>query len=227
MLDRVKHEIVMKKIIMDICSSPTLAPTLGFKGGTCLYFFHKLNRFSTDLDFNLITDSLAVVQLNEIIEKHLTISHHQDKHFTWFWKGSYSKGSPQIKIEISKRDYPDTYTIQDFYGRTLQTMSKGCMFAHKLCAITDRSSLQNRDLYDTWFMFEHNFPIQEEIITIRTGKSMEEYCGYAADYIEASIEYKTSILEGLGEVLDDQQKDWVKLHLLERVLFELRIRSAK
>ena len=42
------------------------------------------------------------------------------------------------------------------------------MFAHKLCAITDRKKLQNRDLYDSWFMFEKGFEINEEIINEET-----------------------------------------------------------
>ena len=44
------------------------------------------------------------------------------------------------------------------------------MFAHKLCAITDRQKLQNRDLYDAHFMFSQNFEINEEIIKLRTKK---------------------------------------------------------
>jgi predicted nucleotidyltransferase component of viral defense system len=227
MLKPLQHEIVMKKILMDIYTNSTLAPALGFKGGTCLYFFYELNRFSTDLDFNLITNSLDAQALDKILKKHLDISEHIEKHFTWFWQRSYEKGSPKIKIEISKRDYPDTFVPQDFYGLTMQTMSKECMFAHKLCAITDRKTLQNRDLYDSWFMFENNFPINAEIIKIRTGKTISEYFVEVVDYIEKSIKQKTSILEGLGEVLDNKQKEWVKSHLLQKLLFELKIRISK
>ena len=225
MLETSKHEIVMKKILSDIYSHPSLRANLGFKGGTCLYFFYDLNRFSTDLDFNLLGDTLEVTELTKIISKHLEIAEQREKHFTWFWQGSYTKGSHRIKIEISKRDFPDTYITKDFYGLSLTTMSPDCMFAHKLCAISDRKTLQNRDLYDSWFMFDNNFVINEEIIKIRTGKSTKDYFQDLIKYIEKETSIQHSILDGLGEVLNQSQKDWVKTQLLSKLLFELKIRS--
>lgn len=225
MLDVTKHEIVMKKILSDIYSHSSLRANLGFKGGTCLYFFYNLNRFSTDLDFNLLSDSLDADELAKILSKHLEIAEQREKHFTWFWQGSYSTGSHRIKIEISKRDYPDTYITKDFYGLSLTTMSPDCMFAHKLCAISDRKTLQNRDLYDAWFMFDNNFLFNEEIIRIRTGKSTKDYFQDLINYIQKERTIQNSILDGLGEVLNQTEKDWVKTQLLPKLLFELKVRS--
>jgi predicted nucleotidyltransferase component of viral defense system len=224
MIDRTKHEIVMKKILMDIYLHQSLASSLAFKGGTCLYFFYNLDRFSTDLDFNLRNDTFEVEQLNSIISKYLEISEFREKHFTWFWQGSYEKNSPKIKIEISKRNFPDTYGVLNFYGTSVLAMNKDCMFAHKLCAIKDRNILQNRDLYDALFMFKNNFPINNEIIKIRTGKDTAEYFKELIVYIEKTIKNKSSVLEGLGEVLDQKQKEWAKTNLLQQLIFELSIR---
>ncbi|MBI2600333.1 nucleotidyl transferase AbiEii/AbiGii toxin family protein [Candidatus Daviesbacteria bacterium] len=50
-------------------------------------------------------------------------------------------------LSVKEKDaYPNTYINKDFYGITIPTLSPECMFAHKLCAITDRKKLQNRDL---------------------------------------------------------------------------------
>ena len=97
------------------------------------------------------------------------------------------------------------------------------MFAHKLCAITDRKVLQNRDIYDARFMFEKGFPINEDIITLRTGKDIHEYFIYLIDFIEKHVSQNT-ILEGLGEVLTSSQKDAVKAALKRDILFDLKSR---
>lgn len=219
-----KHDITMRKIVADIYSNQALRHKLAFKGGTCLYFFYNLDRFSTDLDFNLVSETFNSEELNTILTQYLSISEKREKHFTWFWSGSYEKGKAKIKVEISKRDYPDTYEIKDFYGYDVKVMSKDCMFAHKLCAIMDRKTLANRDLYDAYFMFKQDFPINEEIIKIRTGKSTKQYFEDLLTYIERYGKTSHSILEGLGEVLDEKQKIWVKDSLLQKLMFEFKIR---
>jgi len=129
----------------------------------------------------------------------------------------------KVKIEVSKRDYPDTYEIKDLLGIPVKVMTKDCMFAHKLCAITDRKRLQNRDLYDTYFMLTRGFEIKEEIIKIRTGKSTKEYLEFLLEFIPKHTS-AGHILDGLGEVLDEKQKIWVKNNLIQFLLLEIQNR---
>lgn len=56
MLDRAKHETVLKNILRDVYQHPSLGAQLAFKDGTCLFLFHALPRFSTDLDFTLVIE---------------------------------------------------------------------------------------------------------------------------------------------------------------------------
>lgn len=221
MLDRIQHEVIFKKILRDIYQSNTLQTTLAFKGGTCLYMFHALDRFSTDLDFNVTGDSFNPDDVTKILKSYLTIEEY-NKHYTYFWLGSYEKGEQKIKIEISKRDYPDTYTTVDFYGLTLSILSKDCMFAHKLCAITDRKKVVNRDLYDTYFMFKNNFEINEKIVELRTKKTVKEYLIDLIPFIKNTVN-PHDILQGLGELVDAKQKVWIKEKLLNELLFNLQI----
>lgn len=223
MLNRQRHEQVLKNILRDIYTTPSLQGKLAFKGGTCLYMFYGLDRFSVDLDFNVTAQDFPDNVVNKIISTYLTIDDQKQKYFTWLWLGSYEKGSPKVKIEINKREFPDTYVNVDFYGITIPTMSPDCMFAHKLCAITDRSKLQNRDLFDAHFMFKKDFPINEEIIKIRTGKTTKEYFSVLVDFIEKKVN-PNMILEGLGELLTDAQKDSVKSTLVRNLLFDLKSR---
>lgn len=224
MLDKTTHEILLKKILADIYQNKSLQTSIAFKGGTCLYFFYNLDRFSTDLDFNLLDNkNFKPEKMSKILEKYLTIEQEISKRNTWFWIGSFEKGRQKIKIEISKRDFADDYVNKDFYGFTVPTMSPNCMFAHKLCAIKDRSKLQNRDLYDTYFMFQNSFEIEEKIVKLRTGKNLQEYFQELIDFIQKNVN-PVHILDGLGEVLDEKQKIWVKKNLIKNLLFELKIR---
>lgn len=229
MLDKNRHEIIMKQILGDIFKHSNLQSQLAFKGGTCLYICYELNRFSTDLDFNLISDEFDPDAVSQIIRKYLTIEDYSSKRNTWFWLGSYEKGVQKIKIEISKRNYPDKYININYFGILVPIMDPSYMFAHKLCAITDRKVLQNRDLYDVWFMFNKQITDKkwipsEEIIKIRTGKSSADYFKDLINFIETKVDRKR-ILDGLGEVLDERQKNWVKEHLIDDLLFQLKIRT--
>lgn len=226
MLDRQNHELILKKIIRDMYEHPLLAASLGFKGGTCLYMFHGLDRFSTDLDFNILNDDFKPEEVTKILERYLSLEEARIKYHTWFWLGSFSKGKQKVKVEISKREYPDRYVISDYYGLSVRTMLAECMFAHKLCAITNRKKMANRDLYDAWFMLKNNFEADGEIVKLRTEKTLEEYFKYLADFIEKNADPR-HILQGMGELLDDKQKAWVKNSLKKGLVMELRLRGQR
>ncbi len=185
--------------------------------------FYGLDRFSVDLDFNLLTKDINDQSVTDILSKYLVLSDKFEKRNTWLWLGSYEKGKQKVKVEINKRDYPDKYKNMDFYGITISTLSPDCMFSHKLCAITDRKKLQNRDLYDAHFMFTRQFDINEEIIQLRTGQTLKKYFRTLIDYIEKNVN-PNSILDGLGELLSDSQKDHVRATLKRDLLFDLKSR---
>jgi predicted nucleotidyltransferase component of viral defense system len=110
MLDRAKHEILMKNILRDIYQHPILQAQLAFKDGTCLYFFHNLPRFSTDLDFSMVTGAQEAEFnsdiLGQIFSQYVTIREYADKRFTWFWLGSYEKGLPKKQLESPRLQIP-------------------------------------------------------------------------------------------------------------------------
>lgn len=227
MLDVKTHEIIMKSILRDVYKDTRLQAQLVFKGGTCLYLFYDLPRFSTDLDFSLEKgvelESLGVSTITKILGQYLDLSQIEDKRFTWLWVGSFAKGKQKIKFEISKRRFKDTYSVHDFYGLTVRTLSIESMFAHKICAVTDRREIVNRDLYDVWWLLKKRIRIREEIVKERTGRSLVDYLLELKKYIDKSVK-KRHILGGLGEVLDQSQKDWVRDHLIDELLFEIQMR---
>lgn len=226
MIDIVMHRSVLLNILKDIYKDIVVASWLGFKGGTALYFFHKLPRFSIDLDFNLLIDSVEFKpeKIEEILKQYVLIKDYSEKQNTFFWLGSYRETHRNIKIEISKRRFSDEYELQDLYGLSIKCLKKPYLFAHKLCAIRDRKSIANRDLFDAHFMFKNNFSIAENIIKIRTAMPTKKYFKALVSYIPAHLN-KSGILHGLGDLLDEEQKKWIKDHLVNELLFYLKSRA--
>lgn len=119
-----------------------------------------------------------------------------------------------IKLEFNKRVWQNNqYEIINFYGTDIKVMEKSSIFANKLVAVTDRKQIAGRDVYDIWFFFKNLFAINEEVIEERTGKSLKEYLEYLLDFIEKKITVN-QVLSGVGEVLDNKQKHFVKEKLL-------------
>lgn len=224
MIDIAIHRSILLGILKDIYQDKIVSPWLGFKGGTALYFFHGLNRFSVDLDFDLLINEkdFDADKIEEILKKYITIKDRSLKRHTFFFLGSYRKTHRNVKVEISReRGFHNKYETQDLYGILVKTLARSYLFAHKLCAIRDRKILASRDLFDAYFMFEKHFPLAEEIIRARTGLSIRQYFDELVQYIPQHLP-KSGILHGLGELLDERIKQWAKAKLVQELLFYLR-----
>jgi len=217
-----KHREVMISIIKEFFQHPQLATQLGFKGGTSLYLFHDLDRFSVDLNFNLLEETdFQEEMVSSVLNKYLTVKDHAKKYNTLFWQGSYQKGRWNLKIEISTRDDNNKYEVLGLYGLSVPVMQLPYQFAHKLVAITDRKAMVNRDLYDTWWFFNQHIDVEEQVITKRLGLTTTEYMKKLIDYIPKHIN-QAGVLYNLGELLNNKQKAWVKEKLVDDLLFYLR-----
>jgi len=224
MLDIQKHKFVLVQILKDIYADKKIAPVLGFKGGTAAYLFYDLSRFSVDLDFNLLDqkkEKLVFKKIKKILEKYGKIKQAEKKRFTLFFLLSYDIPLANIKVEISRRKFPDEYKIKNYLGIPMIVMTKADMAAHKLVALLERKNIAHRDLFDLWYFFKNNWPINKKLIEIRTGKKFKNFL---KDCIKTVKSVNNNyILQGLGEVLDAKQKNWVKQSLKQELLFLLRL----
>ncbi len=155
--------------------------------------------------------------MNKIVEQSLKVQDRYEKHFTWFWKGSYSEEGWAVKIEISKRQFEDQYEMLNLFGLPVRCLTAPCMLAHKLCAITGRKTLANRDLFDCHFLLKKGTGIHESIIKNHTGLGAKEYVAKLVEYIPGHISSR-GVLDGLGELLEPELKEWVKRDLVELYL---------
>lgn len=211
MFDTNRHKFFMVQILKDIYADFELANNLGFKGGTALMFFYRLPRFSVDLDFNLLDKSIersVYTKLRKIASKYGTIHDEAQKHFGIIVVLNYGTGERKLKIEISNRVFDDQYEIKNYLGIYMKVMVQQDMFAHKLCALLDRNTATNRDIFDNWFFMQKQTPINQSIIETRMKMPYNEYVQKCIDFLESNE--NNNLLQGLGELMDDKTKTFVR-----------------
>lgn len=228
------HREIILKILLDIYSDNTVSPYLGFKGGTAAYLFYSLPRFSVDLDFDLL-DSTREDYIFERIEKILRnygiIREATKKRFNLFFLLSYNnklKNAQNVKLEINRRSFGSKYIVSNYAGISMLVMNKEDMFANKLLAMYERLGNANRDIFDVWFFFKEGWNINEEIVEKRSEVSYKTFLEKCLQGLE-NLENDNNILFGLGELISEKQKIWVKEKLKSETIFffKLALESAK
>lgn len=224
------HKTILFQILKDIYSDTTIAPFLGFKGGTAALMFHDLNRFSVDLDFDLLDDSKKDYIFERVIEtvkKYGKLKESSKKRFNLLCVLSYEDKAHNVKVEINQRKFGSKYEIKTYLGVSMMVMTIQDMFANKLMAMHERIGKTSRDIYDVWFFLEHHFPINKDIVEKRAKMSFGKLMKRCIQQLE-KINNK-NILDGLGELLTPGQKDWAraKLRLETIALLKLRLEDEK
>lgn len=213
-MDINKHKFFMLQILKDIFSDADLADCLGFKGGTALMFFYDLPRFSVDLDFNLIDttkDELVYKKVRDILLKYGKIHDEAKKFFGPVFVLDYGQNERKLKVEISNRQYDNHYEIKNLLGIEMRVLVKPDMFAHKLCALLDRTEITGRDIFDCWFFLDTHTPINADIVESRMGMPLQDYLQRCIDTVEQMSD--KSIMNGLGELTDGEMKKFAKTKL--------------
>lgn len=223
-LDISKHKNILIKILKDIYSDSTIAPILGFKGGTAAYMIYSLNRFSTGLDFDLLDEAkedYVFERIKKIISAYGKIKSGMKKRFTLFFELSYTEKDHNIKVEINRRNFGSQYELAAYFGISLKVMIKQDMFANKLVAMYQRLDRTNRDIFDVWFFLQNNWPINKELVEKRTKIPFKEFLQTCIAALGKKSDRK--ILDGIGELLDPKQKTWAKNKLRTETIFLLKL----
>lgn len=224
------HRNILVSVLKDIFTDHEISKYLGFKGGTAVLLFYQLERFSVDLDFDLIDadkEDLVFKKIEEILKKYGNVKS-QKKRYSLFFLLVYKDkldGAQNIKIEINKRYFGSKYEIKSFLGIPMLVMVQEDIFAHKLVAMHERIGKANRDIFDVWFFLKNNWPINKKIIEERTNISYKEFLKVCIQGLE-KINNK-NILAGLGELLNEKQKYWVKENLKNDTLFLLKLLESE
>jgi predicted nucleotidyltransferase component of viral defense system len=211
MINLNKHKFLLIQILKDIYSDTVLSNCLGFKGGTALMFFYDLPRFSIDLDFNLLDKELedsVYKKVRKILLKYGSIYDEAIKYYGPLVVLNCGYGERKLKVEISNRVFENRYEIRNLLGISVKIMVQEDMFAHKLCALLDRNSITNRDIFDCWFFMDKRTPINKDIVESRMKMPLAEYLQQCIDLLESMSD--KGLLQGLGELMEDNMKQFVQ-----------------
>lgn len=225
-LDYSKHKNILLQILKDIYSDISIAPHLGFKGGTAAMLFFGLTRDSADLDIDLLNEGKEAEvfeKIHKIVTNYGTITDSKIKRFNLLNVLSYAPGAQHIKVEVNRRQFGSKYELRTLLGISMLVMVQEDMFAHKLMAMHERIGKTSRDVYDVWFFLENHWPINKEIVEQRSGKTFKEVLQLTAEQLE-KLDNK-HILDGLGDFLTDQQKDWARAKMKSETIFLLKARG--
>jgi len=226
-IDRTTHKNILIRILKDVFTDSNVGPFLGFKGGTAAFLFYDLNRFSVDLDFDLlnVTKEYQVFnRVKEILESYGTLKEAEIKRFNLFYLLSYEEkvtGAQNVKVEINRRDFGSKYEVKSYIGIPMKVMIKEYMVAHKLCAMYERIGKTNRDIFDVYFFLKDNWPVNKQIVEKRTGMTYKEFLQKNIELLEKTTD--RNILSGMGELLDEKQKAWVKSKLRTETIFLMKL----
>ena len=223
MVDVNKHKFFLFQILKDIYDDKDLAGILGFKGGTALMFFYDLPRLSVDLDFNLLNpdkEEMVYGKVREILLKHGTLHDEAKKFYGIICVLDYGAGERKLKVEISNRTFGDHYEVKNLLGINTQVMVAPDMFAHKLCAMLDRTAITNRDIFDCWFFMNNKTPLNKYIIETRMKMPLADYLQKCIDTLESMSD--KGMLNGLGELMDEEMKQFVRIKLRTETIILLK-----
>jgi len=157
---------------------------LVFKGGTALYKFYKLDRFSEDIDFSLVEEMDVESMLDKVtsglnsfdIESRMKTNYQSHNTVTAKIraKGPLYTGSNQTlsKVEIdinlkSSVDMPPKVAnysspYPDIPSFTIQVMREEEILAEKARAVMTRD--KPRDIYDLWFLINKGIAVDQGLI---------------------------------------------------------------
>lgn len=227
------HRGMLYRLMIDIADTPLLSNSLIFKGGTCAALLGELDRFSVDLDFDLVpeTNQKKIRNLLENSFKKLNFMIHDYSANTIQYILKYE--APKEQRNTLQIDAVDTaYRVDRYKPMLLQDIERylvcqtiETMFAHKLVAITDRyqkhRAIAGRDLYDIHYFFINGRTYHADIIRERTGKNPLAYLKELVAFIQGKITNKI-INEDLNMLLSYEQFSAIRKSLKQEVITMLQ-----
>lgn len=223
------HKSQLNRLLMEIVDQPLLAQTLALKGGTCAAMLGFLDRFSVDLDFDVLknADETALrTGFHQVFDRlgfGVTLEFDKVLFFQLRYPSIPSKRST-LKVSASNmRVEANQYKVQYFpeIDRLINSQTIETMFANKLVAVTDRyaqhKTLAGRDIYDIHHFFIQGYAYHGAIIHERTGLEPEEYFEKLRDFIKKHVSQR-SIDEDLNSLLPYKKFQRIRKILIPETL---------
>ncbi|MBN1115389.1 MAG: nucleotidyl transferase AbiEii/AbiGii toxin family protein [Oligoflexia bacterium] len=179
------HKAWLLRILMHVADDVFLMEKLRFKGGTCAAMRGIIDRFSVDLDFDIVAPNEEFKQISlrleaafktldlKIKDKNDTIPQYFLRYKTDPGKRCTIKIDMQHPVPVSNQYEKIRFTDID---RIIPCQTVETMFANKLVAVLDRYEKQGgvaaRDIYDVHSFFLKGCGYSNNVIIERTNQPL-------------------------------------------------------
>lgn len=226
------HRAWLYRLLIGIADDAFLASILRFKGGTCAAMRSIIERFSIDLDFDLLEPKQipSVRKHLEVIFKKLglTIKEQSQRAPQYFLKyPNVAEERNTIQLDIAfpppKSNEYEPIRFNDI-DRIIHCHTIPTAFANKLVTVRDRyetfRSIAGRDIFDIHTFFIKAYRYRSEVIEERTGKSATEFLKILKTFIEDHVT-QTILDQDLNSLLPPEQFQKIRKNLKREVLMFL------
>ena len=110
------------------------------------------------------------------------------------------------------------------YIAEVYMMREPHMFAHKLCALLDCDEVTSHEIFDTWFFMQRRTLLSKRTVENRMQIPLDQYLQECINLLETVQDNK--LLFGLGELMDEEMKKFVRTRLRSETISLLRMYSA-
>lgn len=229
------HKAWLLRLLTAICENSLLSKKLGFKGGTCAAMRGFLNRFSVDLDFDLLAEEKEIPDIRSALEGifidlGLEIKDQSEKVPQYFLK--YSTQNPRerntIKIDISfptpkSNDYEKVRLLE--IDRVMQCQTLETLVANKLITLIARhertGKVAGRDVFDIHHFLWNGYPYKKEVILEQRKESLSGFFQKLIDFVEKYVT-NTLIDQDLNPLLPKSEFQKIRKVLKQETINLLR-----
>ncbi len=198
------HKVWLYRALTSIVDTSDLAKVLRFKGGTCAAMRGFLNRFSVDLDFDIVAGKKELPKLRKICKSifkksGIEIKAQSSNTLQFFLKyppNERQRNSLKIDCLIPppKANQYELVYLPDV-DRMVWCQTKETMVANKLVAPIDRfeknGSIACRDIFDIHAFLFQGFSYNSKVIIERRNQSILDFFESLVDFIYKNVTMKT------------------------------------
>lgn len=227
------HKMQLYRLLTAIVDEEKIAAQICFKGGTCAAMLGFLDRFSVDLDFDLLkkADKKNLRRYFHQLFADLVLEIKDESKTTLQFLLRYEAEPNQrntIKLDVldqgCKADVCRPQYLPEI-DRYMNCQTVETMFANKLVALVERfeknKSIAGRDLYDIHHFFMKGYKYEAGIIRERRGVEVGEYLRQLISFIEKQIN-QTVINQDLNTILPLEKFNQIRRVLKGETLTLLR-----
>lgn len=227
------HKFQLQQLLVAVVDDQYLSQYSCFKGGTCAEMSGFLDRFSVDLDFDIV----GVVdvkkfrsRVDKITKKLGLIDDNKNKESLFF---NFKYNAPQNQRNKLKFSFFQNVVVSNKYeprflteiNRTVKCQTLGTMVANKFVTPIDRyernHEIEARDIYDICYFIQEGYEIDEEIIRERTNLEFGDYIKKLVGFIDENVTDKM-IQEDLNMLLPLEKFSKIRKTLKQDTLLYLR-----